>query len=281
MQPPSKRHTTKAGDERLARLVMQTALDVPVAVYDDQSRDSMYDLRVLYPDGRVAAVEVVSTRSSKAVKLELAAQRLGHIPKPELSRSWQLLVVPETQLKKLAAAATAHLVELEHAGVERCTRRSQLPPALQALGVASVRSFPPTEQRPPGFRLNPLPTGAWEHSADDAVRECVEFLHATPDVLGKLLASGAPERHAVVIVTVDWLEAFAALRHGSTPTAAPDLPEGVECLWMIALKALPIRAIYWLGDGVWRDVLLDQEHINRANHRQGRRALYQDRQRAR
>jgi hypothetical protein len=93
------------------------------------------------------------------------------------------------------------------------------------------------------------------------VQACDEFLAVTPDVAGKLLASGLPERHVVVAVTVDWLGPFSSIEAGALPKTAPALPEGVDCLWMVTLKQPPVRAIYWLGDRVWRDIVLAQEQL--------------------
>jgi hypothetical protein len=34
---------------------------------------------------------------------------------------------------------------------------------------------------------------------------------------------------------------------------------------MITLSTPPIRAIYWLGDGIWRDIVLTQEQLDPAH----------------
>jgi hypothetical protein len=164
---------------------------------------------------------------------------------------WVALVDPGAPLEELARAASDLLAQLEQDGVEQLrTFRDPSPPELRSLGVTRRWSQSPTQLYPPGFYFNPLPTGALVGDGDDAVRACDEFWAVTPDVPAKLLASGMTEPDAVVAVTVDWLGPFSSIAAGALPKIAPTLPNGVDCLWMVTLKLPPIRAIYWLGDGV-------------------------------
>src|SRR2546430_16426217 len=103
-----------------------------------------------------------------------------------------------------------------------------------------------------------LPTAAFIGDGDSVVRACDEFWAYIQDVPAKLLASDMTERH---VVTVDWLGPFGSIESGATPQIAPTLPHGVDCLWMVTLKSPPIRAIYWRGEGMWRDVVLHQDHL--------------------
>jgi len=253
---------TKHGDELLARLMMRAVLGTQVIQHDDQSRLAMCDLMVNYPDGRRAAAEVVSTRDREAIGLWAATRKVGYVPRPELTKMWVILVAPGARLKALKRAAPDLLAQLERDSIEQLrTFRDPWPPELRSLGVARCWSQSPPQPYPPGFYLNPLPTGASVPDGDDAVRACDEFLAVTPDVPAKLLASGMTQRHAVVLVTVDWLGPFSSIMNGALPKIAPTLPNGVDCLWMVTFKSPPIRAIYWLGDGVWRDTVLLQEHL--------------------
>jgi hypothetical protein len=110
--------------------------------------------------------------------------------------------------------------------------------------VARCWAQSPTQRYPPGFYLNQLPSSVYAPDGDDAMRACDGFWAVIPDVPGKLLASGMTERHAVVVVTVDWLGPFSSIVDGALPKIAPTLPDGVDCLWIVTLKSPPIRAIY-------------------------------------
>jgi hypothetical protein len=66
----------------------------------------------------------------------------------------------------------------------------------------------------------------------------------------------------VVIVTVDRFEFFVALENGHVPTTSPVLPDGIDCLWLVTLKAPPLQAVYWTGDGPWAGVSLTAEQLD-------------------
>lgn len=264
------RAVTKHGDEALARMVLSTALGVRVEQHDDGSRPSMFDLLITYPDGRRAAAEVVSTRDPHALGLAAAIHKRGYTPCPELARTWMVWVTPQARIKDLARVAPAHLAQLERDGVDRLPRdwHPAWPAELRSLGAASCRSSPPTRDRPAGFHLVQYPSGVWSPPGDVVVQEADKFLAATHDVSAKLLASGLTERHAVLVVTVDQLGPFVAIKDGALPARSPTLPNGVDCLWMITMSMPPIRAVYWLGDGEWHNIVLTQAELdsNDGNH---------------
>jgi len=135
----------------------------------------------------------------------------------------------------------------------------------EALDPLLTRAVDATVGHPPGFYLWPVTKGAaWPGDGDAIVRECDQFLSTVPDVSAKLAASGLSERHAVVVVTVDWFQLFASVEYGALPAIPPSLPEGVDCLWLITLKSPPIRAAYWLGDRTWRGTTLTADHLGMA-----------------
>lgn len=257
--------STKDGDELLARAVLRAALGAQVEVHDDGSAASMYDLDVYYPDGQHAAAEVVSTRDRVAMSLAVAAQRRGHTRRGDLTRRWIVRVEDGVILRDVAKPAVALLQQLEQQGIDRLSRMTGGPLCQQAkaLQIQSCLSFAPTSQHPPGYYLSPATKGSWASDSDDAVRELDRFLPTVPDVPAKLLASGLPQRHAVVIVTVDLFDFFCALDTGELPRLAPTLPAGVDCVWLVPLRSLPIVSFYWLGDGEgWRKVMLEQRQVD-------------------
>lgn len=164
------------------------------------------------------------------------------------------------------------MARLEESGITSLVgRHDRRPPELKRLRVVACVSHPPAEGKEPGFYILPDFTAAWSGDSSDhgdiVVRMCDEFL-ADPkqaDVPRKLLASGRSERHAVVVVPLggqDWLGPFGSIESGALPSIAPTLPVGVDHLWLVIAKEPgPIRAIYWNGDGPWRDVLVTEEQL--------------------
>ena len=87
----------KAGDELLARVLLQHVLGAVVTQHDDGSAPSMYDLDVAYPDGRRAAAEVVSTRDARAMSLAAATQREIYTDVAALTSTWFVVMRPEAR----------------------------------------------------------------------------------------------------------------------------------------------------------------------------------------
>ncbi|ROO51172.1 hypothetical protein EDC02_6040 [Micromonospora sp. Llam0] len=270
--------TTKHWDELLARMVIESALDIQVEVHDDGSEPSMHDLTLKYPDGRVAAAEVVSTRDPKARRLSAAVADLGYQRCANLRRLWIISVTPSAKVGRLAKVAPSFLADLERAGVDRLPRTSTADPRLpdlRALGVASCTSTAPTEKHPPGFYINPAAVAAFAGDGDGALRKAEALLLEVTDVVAKLQLSGTAERHAVIMITHDWLGPHTALEGDAVPNTPPELPDGIDCLWLVVQLPPPTRAVYWLGDGQWRDVIVSEEqattllaptsHINSGN----------------
>jgi len=251
----------KAGDELLARVLLQHVLGAVVTQHDDGSAPSMYDLDIAYSDGKRAAAEVVSTRDARAMSLAAATQREIYTDVAALRSTWFVMMRPEAQVRTLRRAIPAVLTDLETRGLSRVAYRSfeSRQTGLADLGVAGCWSTPPS-RRPPGFYLLADWKFEWGGEGDDIVRRCEEFIQTVPDVAQKLRASGWPECHAIVVVTPDWVGPFGGIQHGPMPTLAPKLPAGISGLWLVTLRQPPIRALYW-RDEVWREVEVSDEHI--------------------
>jgi hypothetical protein len=223
----------------------------------------MYDLTLTYPDGRKAAAEVVSTRDRRAMALFVASQRRGYTQDDRLSRGWCVRVEESARLNEVAAKIVPLLQQLERAGVEHADAHFGFGchVDLDSAQVVSCWSFGQTTKHPPGFYLWPPTNGAWVGDGENIVREVGEFLPTAPDVAAKLAHSGLSERHAVLVVTVDRFALFASLDCGALPVSRPHLPAGVDCLWLVTMKSPPIRVVYWLADGAWRDATLTKADL--------------------
>jgi hypothetical protein len=251
----------KSGDELLARILLQHVLDATVTQHDDGSAPSMYDLDIAYPDGRRAAAEVVSTRDAQAMSQAAATQRKVYTAVAALRSTWFVMMRPKAHVNKLRCKLPAMLADLERREVSRVAYRSfeshQRGPA--DLGIAGCwRTF--QSRRPPGFYLLSDWKFEWGGDGDDIVRRCEEFIRTVPDVTQKLKASGFSERHAIVVVTPDWVGPFGGIQHGPMPTLSPTLPAGISDVWLVTLRQPPIRALYWRGD-VWHEAKLSDEHL--------------------
>jgi hypothetical protein len=257
------RQGTKDGDELYATAVLAAALGAVVTPHDDGSRQSMFDLVITYPGGRKACAEVVSTRNRQTMAQAHAVNKLGYTKHQDLTRMWMVRFVEGARLKVILPDLPGLLAQFEQDRIDNVGYGDDeaVVAQLRALQLSSVWSYEPTEKHPPGFYLYPAATGAWVGDGDSIVRECDAFLTATPDVASKLALSGMTERHAVVLVTVDWLGPLSAIESGAMPKIAPILPDGVDCLWLVALEGSSNRAIYWM-EGTWREFLLSAANLD-------------------
>jgi hypothetical protein len=255
--------STKDADEELATRVIEVALRVPVIQHDDRAGTSKYDLKILYPGGRIGATEVVSARDQARTPLTSAAGKRGYTQCSELTRLWIVEVSPGTNIRKSAKGIRALLSQIEQSKADWLSRSDQHPltTIMIDLGVVSCWSSAPTPKHPPGFYVTPEAFAAWVGDGDDARKMCEEFLanEKQADVLEKLRQAEADERHVVIILTADELGPFTAIDGGALPTGAPVLPPEVEWLWVVALHSLPFRAVFWCPGGPWCEIVMTEE----------------------
>jgi hypothetical protein len=257
----NERPRLKDADELLAQAAVAAALHEPVERTDDGSRPGMCDLEIRYSDGRRGAVEVVSTRDDPTEQLASATLGRGHVTCSELTRDWGVAVPPATIIRKLINRLPGFLARLEASGAERARRGQHgwWRREMEHLGIIFCWSRPATDTIVPGFRFFPFPTGAVARGVETAVQRCESFLAADAqrDVVKKLRAAGADKRHVVIVVTEYWLDVEAEIRYGhALPAASPVLPAGIDALWIVALEAGPTRAVYWMNDRGWADIVL-------------------------
>jgi hypothetical protein len=137
-------------------------------------------------------------------------------------------VAPNARINDLAAIMPRCLDGLERDGIEHLPPSPDpaWPEKLRERGAIRCRSYPPPSNHRGGFSFRAPSTSAQAIPADEMVGLCVEFLAGQPDVASKLAASGLSERHAVVVVTADWLDWFVALADGGLPTSPPTSQTG-------------------------------------------------------
>ena len=248
----------KDGDEELARLVLTSVLGSPVTVHDTRSGHSVCDLKILRPDGTFGAAEVVSTRTPKLAAQLSAVRRAGYTADGGLRHLWIVREPPGVVISRVRPPLPGFLAELEKAGITSLDLDDHddgtpLREQLRSLHVTSCLAYPPGQDHSPGFYVYPEATGLWAGDGDDIRLFCERFLRdeAQADVIAKLTASGAAERHVVIIATEDQFGLHRAVDTGLKPGAAPDLDSCIDWLWVIARPGPPARTCYWSRQDGW------------------------------
>ncbi len=252
--------STKDADEELARLVLRTALDCRVERVDKRPLQGHHDLEIYYSDGRLGVGEVVSTRDPIWTELTDAVSGRSYSKRAELTYLWFVLIRPETSLKRIQSQVPSLLRQLENQGIDKVTRSGygDIQAMLKKLGIDSCSSCQPTAKHPPGFYLMSNVLAAWVGNGDGVMQFCEGFLanDSGRSKVDKLRRAEADEKHVVIILTTDQLGPHTAVDTGELPTHPPDLPQGLDWLWVIASKSPPIRTIYWSPAGQWSEVVV-------------------------
>src|SRR5229473_7363907 len=91
------------GEERWAQACVRQALpDVQVKQHDDGSRPSMYDLKIVYPDGMVGAIEVTAAADAEQIELwKLVGGRGRRWIESSLVGGWLVRILPSTRARVL------------------------------------------------------------------------------------------------------------------------------------------------------------------------------------
>jgi hypothetical protein len=252
--------STKDADEDLARLVLGATLRARVKRVDQPPLQGHYDLEIRYPDGRVGAGEVVSTRDQAWTKLFAELSGRGYAKCAALTHLWFVTVKPGASLKKMKPHIPALLRELESQGIDKATQSGygNIAGTFRKHGIQSCSSSQPTMKHPPGFYLLPDILTAWVGDGESVRQFCEDFLSEDlgQSKVDKVGRAEPDERHIVIILTMDQVGHHTAVDTGELPMQAPDLPDEIDWLWVIASKSPPIRAIYWSRAGHWSEALI-------------------------
>jgi hypothetical protein len=167
------------------------------------------------------------------------------------------MVRPRAALNKLQSLIPSLLGDLESRGINKVFDSDHN--ALKRLRIESCSSTEPTQMHPPGFYLHPNVVTTMVGDGNAVVEFCESFLAGnlgTSKVDKLRRAKAADERHVVIVLTTDELGPHVAVATGELPTRAPNLPHGIEWLWVIAPSSTPMRSIYWSPAGQWSHALI-------------------------
>jgi hypothetical protein len=248
-----------AGEE-WARRIVQKELRQSVVVNDDNSRPSMYDLRIGPADAPELAVECVRAMDQTRAETSSVSHRKGLL-ELALRGDWDIRHTPSARIKVIEKRLGPLLRKLEDRGLRRFSlhyvpgwRDESLLEELESLGVESGSCV-----RLPGtgkVSLTMTGIGGGVHSQDTAVPRWVgQFLRdpAQEDVLLKLQRSGAAEQHAFIIVYLggaSWpVDYYLTGELDQLPTEAPNLPPPVTGVWIVGQFGR--KGLRWNGSA-WR-----------------------------
>jgi len=256
-------------EEKVVAATITTTLGLRVEQHDDGQQPGIHDLNIISVDGSPAAVEVTFAYDPDSKELwKLVNGRGERWTVPDLQGGWMLTLEPTARAKRLLTELPAFLGELEGQGVTEMPsqwQRLEVPESIEgrarALGIVSGNRSGTNFAGSIYFTIEqPCDrAGGAVDSTGSAVPSWVrEFLldpHQS-DVLGKLARSGASERHAFILVPALTSAPFGVVdmlwrdEDDVVPTAAPNLPDQVTHVWLMAFWTIG-SGLRWSHDGGW------------------------------
>jgi hypothetical protein len=243
---------TQLGDEELwAKGCIEQALpEFAVEQHDDGSRPGMYDLKIVYPNDQIGAVEITAAADAQQIELwKLIGGRGKRWLAPKLAGGWVVEVRPSARARDLHR----HLPDLLHALERDDTRairtgRSATDRLAALAGRLDIiqASQGPTAHPGSIYVLIERPLaqmGGYSPTTGDPLAVWLGQWLSEPsqaDNIRKLANSNARERHVFILVpeftpapfaVIDLLAASGA----PMPTIPPVLPSEITHVWTMSM----------------------------------------------
>jgi hypothetical protein len=248
-----------AGEE-WARRIVEKDLKRTVVINDDGSAPGMYDLRVGSADAPEVAIECVGAVDQTYTETWNIGPAKGPL-QLSISGDWTVEIAPTARVKTVRQRIEQLLLELEAQGIYNVNVDYELewhnPALFNSLNSVKITHVSCYCQQGTGRVYLTMPGigGAVDEHGVAVPQWVGDFLRdsARRDVLSKLQRSGAPDRHAFLIVTftgVPWeVESYLGGNLKHLPTQTPDLPEPVTGVWVVS--GMGRRGLRWDGDA-WK-----------------------------
>lgn len=248
-----------AGEE-WARRIVEKDLGRTVVINDDGSAPGMYDLRI----GPVGEPEVAIECVGAVDQIYTETWNVGPARGPlqlSVKGDWTVEIAPTARVKNVRRGLEQLLLELESRAFYnvyvdyRLERHdAELFGKLDSLKITHASCY--RQQGTGKIHLGMPGTGGAVDEHGRALPGWIgDFLRdpTRRDVLGKLQRSGAPERHAFVMVSftgAPWaVESYLAGKLEHVPSQTPDLPPPVTGAWIVS--GMGHKGVCWDGNR-WR-----------------------------
>ncbi len=255
-------------EERWAKACIQHALpDCSVELHDDGSRPSMYDLKIVYPDCSIGAVEVTAAADGQRVGLWREVRKRALIrQEPDLIGGWLVRLLPSARARELDRQLTTLLRQLERDGRSAIRGVKGSADPLEALAaslgvIEAVQSA--TDRKGSIYVMPPEGTreqmGGYSPSTGDPLAVWLgDWTNESrrSDNIHKLRSADATERHLFILVPGFTGAPFAVndlliSSHAPIPTISPVLPAGVTDVWVMSSWDSG-DGFRWSPDAGWR-----------------------------
>jgi hypothetical protein len=227
----------------------------------------MYDLKIIYPDGSIGAVEITAAHDDKRIELWREVRKRATLrQEPSLAGGWLVRILPSAQARELDKRLSNLLHELERdgrkaiRGAKTSTDRQET--LAGALGI--IEALQSSTDRPGSIYVMP-PEGSREQmggysptTGDPLAAWIGEWLvvPSRADNVQKLTRSDAREKHIFMLVPGFSPVPFAVMDLLATsgaplPTVAPVLPPEITHVWAMSMWIQWGDGFRWSPDRGW------------------------------
>lgn len=250
-----------AGEE-WARRIVQKSLNRTVQLHDDNSKPSMYDLRIGPADAPDVAIECVGAVNRTYTETWNVGPAKGPLTLP-VAGNWTVEISPAARVKTIKQRLPQLLLELERRGINGISHHHWLSPAdelilneMESIGIVHASRYS-ADYSGKVYLTMPGTGGGVDDKGTQLPKWLEDFLRNPDqaDVLSKLQRSGAPNCHAFVFATfqgVPWsVESYLTGSLATVPGDPPNLPLPVTEAWVVA--GFGDKGLHWNGND-WRIV---------------------------
>ncbi|MEV0935579.1 hypothetical protein ACIBMX_21725 [Streptomyces phaeochromogenes] len=236
---------------------VSSTLGVEVITNDADGRQGAYDLALTHEE-RTIALEVKLVVDPRHRAAGTKSNQLGYIRQAGLTYTWLVYLSPDKSWKRALARIPNLLSELEERGVLPETapyfwqHDFNLYIEFERLGIDSLSCIPSTEKHPPGYYVMQASWGGIVPELERVVASACELVSSPSmsKLRRQLAAAETDERHAFLIYGWEYMEAVPLSHEGPLPSDPPELPEGIDGVWL-STTASRSPAIAWIPRRGW------------------------------
>lgn len=237
-------------NERAARKIVSSVLNLPVIRYEDGTSDGQVDALILRPDYS-AALEIIADHEDAFNAQWQALNKVGHkVEVPDLKHAWFAQLARTARVKTVVRRLPAIALAAQQSITDGVPLDASMEKEMDMLGILSLD---PLEHEKSGMvRLH---AEGWGGVVED--RSMAHFvdhvLRDAPDVARKLNRHPSPEKHVFIWTTIGTDHAIQfqlERRDQPLPTVAPRLQSGITHVW-VAGSFTSQGVLTWSGDAGW------------------------------
>ena len=225
--------------EKLAKAAIEHVIPGSKMEFHLEQAHGNYDFDLVYPDGRLAAVEVTAAKNElmEGTTAAILDERKGgpFVPRHKCHNDWMVCPILGANINRIRDKVDEYLAEIEAEGRSHFFAYvdfNESPAVRRILEDLQIEIGDVTEWRKPSFNISLPGQGAKRNPKEVNVAVLREA--QKQDNRRKLQKAVHPEKH--LFVCIDWrlYSPWYAINEGKPSSLPMQLPEGIDIVWAVA-----------------------------------------------